>query len=68
MRVRLDELSYRDLCNRGSRLTEWWLDKGCPDFDRMPRRMLAEWEALRREFDRRGVQLSFDLSDGVVTH
>jgi len=67
-KIRLDELSYRDLCNRGSRLTEQWIDRGCPDFPAMPRWMVADWHELKHEFERRGVQLRFDFVDGVVTN
>lgn len=57
-RIRYEDLTYRDLCNKASLLSAEWEAKGCPPAAVMPRRMLREYSLIASELQRRGVQLS----------
>ena len=55
---RLQTCSDAELRRLAQKLSDAWEAKGCPDFRDMPRVMLGEWDALQREFNRRGVPLT----------
>jgi hypothetical protein len=57
-RTRLEDLPYRDLCNKASMLSAEWELKGRPAAGLMPRKMLREYSLIWSELQRRGVQLS----------